>query len=156
MDVLVREASDPRKGAGGHRNGSSSGSSSGKGKGDPEKKRIQFTVSELKLLTTLGTGTFGRVRLVQHPDGNYYALKILKKSEVIRLKQVDHIKNEVRILGMIQHPYIVQMLGHTQSETHLYMLLQYIPGGELFSHLRRENKCVQGVAGVVLWPMLSA
>ena len=63
------------------------------------------------MLATLGTGTFGRVRLVKDKAGGtaYYALKMLKKSEIIRLKQVDHIKNEVDLLSKITHPFIVNL-----------------------------------------------
>jgi serine/threonine protein kinase len=73
-------------------------------------------------------------------DNNYYALKILKKSEIIRLKQVEHIKSEVKILSHLQHPFIVNMLGQFQDDRKLYMVLEYVPGGELFSHLRREGR----------------
>ena len=68
-----------------------------------------------------GTGTFGRVRLVEadalrkhlgskdmdHPANCFFALKIMKKSEVVRLKQVEHIKNEKEILTEVNHPFIV-------------------------------------------------
>ena len=61
-------------------------------------------------LSAAGTGTFGRVRLVkQLSSEQYFALKILKKSEIIRLKQVDHIKSEIRLLKMIQHPFVVNL-----------------------------------------------
>ena len=91
--------------------------------------------------TTLGTGTFGRVRLVKHlKTSKHHALKILKKSEILRLKQVDHIKSEVVILKMVSHPFIVNLLGHFQDERKLYMVLEYVHGGELFSHLRREGR----------------
>ena len=57
-----------------------------------------------------GTGTFGRVRLVKHlADGKHFALKILKKSEILRLKQVEHIKSEVMLLKKIMHPFIVNL-----------------------------------------------
>lgn len=88
-----------------------------------------------------GTGTFGRVRLVKHnASGEVYALKILKKSEILRLKQVDHIKSEIEVLQQIQHPFIVNLMGHFQDTDKLYMVIEYVPGGELFSHLRREGR----------------
>jgi len=79
--------------------------------------------------------------LVKHiGDLKHYALKILKKSEIIRLKQVDHIKSEVQLLKMIMHPFIVNLLGHFQDERKLYMVIEYVHGGELFSHLRKEGR----------------
>lgn len=73
-------------------------------------------------------------------SSQYFALKILKKSEIIRLKQVEHIKSEITLLKMIQHPFVVNLIGHFQDERKLYMVLEYIHGGELFSHLRREGR----------------
>ena len=88
---------------------------------------MKFPVLELKdceLRATLGTGSFGRVRLIKHKsDNGYYALKMLKKSEVIHLKQVDHVKTEKKILEEIQHPNIVNMLGAFQDDKALYLLL---------------------------------
>ena len=59
---------------------------------------------------TSGTGTFGRVRIVKHQKtGKFLALKTLKKNEIIRLKQVEHILSEKQILGKIEHPFIVNL-----------------------------------------------
>ena len=65
---------------------------------------------EFELLETLGTGTFGRVRLCRHKSQDkFFALKILKKNEIIRLKQVEHIISEKQILGKVDHPFIVKL-----------------------------------------------
>lgn len=66
-------------------------------------------LGEFELLDTLGTGTFGRVRLCRHSNEKYFALKILKKNEIIRLKQVEHIISEKKILGKVDHPFIVKL-----------------------------------------------
>jgi len=111
------------------------------GEGGDGRQYATYTLPEFEQFDTLGTGTFGRVRLVQHKESKKYsALKILKKSEIIRLKQVDHIKSEVTLLKMISHPFVVNLIGHFQDEKKLYMVLEYVPGGELFSHLRREGR----------------
>jgi serine/threonine protein kinase len=93
---------------------------------------------------TLGTGSFGRVRIVATPTPSgkkaYFALKILRKSEIIRLKQVNHIKAEKSILSRVSHPFIVNLQAAFQDDTFLYMLMEYIIGGELFSQLRRVNR----------------
>lgn len=81
------------------------------------------------------------MRLVRHKATEaHYALKILKKTEIIRLKQVDHIRSEVTLLKLIKHPFVVNLMGHFQDETRLYMVLEFVRGGELFSHLRREGR----------------
>jgi len=57
-----------------------------------------------------GTGTFGRVMAVREKETSiYYALKILVIDDVIRMKQVEHVKNEKLILEMVNHPYIVNL-----------------------------------------------
>ena len=57
--------------------------------------------------------------------------------DVIRLKQVDHVKNEKNILSEIHHPFIVDLLWFYKDKNLLYMLFPYVCGGELFSYLRR-------------------
>lgn len=75
----------------------------------PPPKRLKL--SEYEILQTLGTGSFGRVRLAKDIRmKKYVAVKILKKAEIIRLKQVDHIISECCILGSIKHPFIVLFL----------------------------------------------
>jgi protein kinase A len=73
----------------------------------------QFKATKVKLqdydiMQTLGTGSFGRVRLAKHKQtGDFVALKMLKKAEILRLKQVDHIISENTILSNINHPFLV-------------------------------------------------
>jgi protein kinase X len=73
-------------------------------------------------------------------DKNYYALKILKKSEVIYLKQVEHVKTEKKLLEVISHPFIVNLMGAFQDDKNLYLMMEYIIGGEFFSHLRKAGR----------------
>jgi len=90
---------------------------------------------------TLGTGSFGRVKFVTYKaTGNYYALKILKKSAIIRMKQVDHIASEKAILLTLKHPFIVNMYGCFHDSRYLYLLLEYVVGGEFFTHLRKAGR----------------
>mmetsp|Transcript_6246 Transcript_6246/g.10425 ORF Transcript_6246/g.10425 Transcript_6246/m.10425 type:complete len:364 (-) Transcript_6246:405-1496(-) len=106
-------------------------------------KGRKWTFNDFDLRATVGTGTFGRVRVVKikgNADRSPMALKILKKSEVIRLKQVEHVKAEKEILLTISHPFIVNLLTTFQDEKRLCMLLEYVNGGELFSHLRKEGR----------------
>jgi serine/threonine protein kinase len=72
--------------------------------------------------------------------GAYVALKILKKSEILKLKQVDHVISEFSILRIINHPFLVNLLGYTQDERYLYFLLEFVQGGELFTYLRNVGK----------------
>ena len=116
-----------------------------------ERQRTgDYHLNDFNFISTLGTGTFGRVRLVKHRDqpeeDEPLALKCLKKSEIIRLKQIEHVKSEKSILERINHPFIVNLKGTFQSPTHVFMLLDYACGGELFTLLRREGRFANDVA----------
>ncbi|KAJ8122933.1 hypothetical protein ONZ43_g996 [Nemania bipapillata] len=111
----------------------------------PQHQRVKL--SDFSLVRTLGTGTFARVCLVRPAVGSeedkekVFALKILRKTEVIKLKQVDHVRDERRILSDVAgHPFITRLITTFSDFDSLYMLLDYIPGGELFSYLRRHRR----------------
>lgn len=94
-------------------------------------------LSDYEILQTLGAGSFGRVRLSRHKASNrYVAIKSLKKAEIIRIKQVDHVISENNILCSINHPFIVAMDGFTQDNRYLFLVLEFVSGGELFTYLR--------------------
>eukprot|EP00606_Chrysophyceae_sp_TOSAG23-5_P001411 GSChrysophyteH2.ASY1.ANO1.194.1 assembled CDS len=98
-------------------------------------------LSDFELGVTLGTGSFGRVRFVTHKaTGSFWALKMLKKAEVIRLQQVEHMISEKTILSSLDHPFIVRLAGTFQDLKFLYMVLEYIVGGEFFTHLRKAGR----------------
>ncbi len=57
-----------------------------------------------------GIGTFGRVKLARgRADGRHYALKVLRKEQLLRLRQVQHVLNERRLLAAMDHPLVVKM-----------------------------------------------
>ena len=104
-------------------------------------KPKKIELGEYKMDRTLGSGSFGRVKLAKHKkDGKYVAIKILKKGELIKLKQVDHILNEIKILTMIDHPFLVTTDGFSQDKKFLYVVLELVNGGELFTYLRGVGK----------------
>lgn len=98
-------------------------------------------LDDFERIKTLGTGSFGRVMIVQHkPTKDYYAMKILDKQKVVKLKQVEHTLNEKRILQAISFPFLVSLRYHFKDNSNLYMVLEYVPGGEMFSHLRKVGR----------------
>jgi len=73
-------------------------------------------------------------------DAKIYAMKVLRKEAIIARKQVTHTKAEKSILQRIQHPFIVRLHYAFQTKDKLYMILDYINGGELFFHLKKEGR----------------
>ncbi|KAF7545833.1 hypothetical protein G7046_g9464 [Stylonectria norvegica] len=118
----------------------------------------KFQLGDFKLVRTLGTGTFARVCLVRPAatanvpldrqlNPEVYALKILRKTEVIKLKQIDHVRHERAILADVAgHPFITTLLASFSDYDSLYMLLDYVPGGELFSYLRKLRRFDESTA----------
>ncbi|KAA0146670.1 hypothetical protein FNF27_01493 [Cafeteria roenbergensis] len=97
-----------------------------------------ITVEDFELLRVLGKGSFGKVFLVRlGVTGAIYAMKVLKKSEVVRRRQVEHTKAERRIMGGVDHSCIVSLRFAFQSADKLYMVTDYCRGGELFFHLKK-------------------
>lgn len=106
-----------------------------------KQKKNAFTLDNFEVRTILGVGTFGRVKLVvDKRTGLPYALKCLRKGQVIALKQTEHVMNEKELLERCDHPMLLRLVASFQDEHELYMLLELALGGELFSRLREQEK----------------
>ena len=105
-----------------------------------EKVPLTNGLGDFEVFRTLGTGSYGRVLLTRHrPTGHYFAIKKLRKPDIIRLRQVEHTNNECRLLlaTSAQVPFIVGLRGTFQDEAALYLVMDYVAGGELFNLLRK-------------------
>ena len=69
----------------------------------------------------------------------FYAIKVLNKEKVLRMKQIEHTNNERNMLHRVNHNFIINLWGSFQDATNLYMVMDFVPGGELFTLLRRSN-----------------
>jgi len=89
----------------------------------------------------LGVGTFGKVWLVSHKKtGTPYALKMLSKREIIGHHQVEGVIREKNIMSSIDHPFVVNLICTFQDDRSLYMLIELVQGGELFSVIHTETR----------------
>eukprot|EP00658_Telonema_sp_P-2_P012155 TRINITY_DN1462_c0_g1_i3.p1 TRINITY_DN1462_c0_g1~~TRINITY_DN1462_c0_g1_i3.p1 ORF type:complete len:403 (+),score=69.90 TRINITY_DN1462_c0_g1_i3:66-1274(+) len=105
------------------------------------------TPDSFEMIDTVGTGTFGIVRLcalqgIERP----FSMKILSKAQLLRLNQEVHVMAEREILGRVRHPFIVSLFRTYQTKSYLYMLMEFVPGGEVFYHLRRATRYPQSTA----------
>ncbi|RLL98578.1 cAMP-dependent protein kinase catalytic subunit, partial [Aspergillus turcosus] len=93
------------------------------------------------------TGSFGRVHLVQSKHNHrFYAIKVLKKAQVVKMKQVEHTNDERRMLNRVRHPFLITLWGTWQDARNLYMVMDFVEGGELFSLLRKSQRFPNPVA----------
>merc|ERR1719395_182826 len=97
------------------------------------------------LMKVVGKGSYGKVMLVKHKDsGMVYAMKMLRKDNVVKRNQVEHTKTERNVLEAVSHPFIVTLHYAFQTPKKLYFVLEYCPGGELFFHLSRAGRFSEG------------
>ena len=111
----------------------------------PQEQQVRqtkgkYSLEDFEILRTLGTGSFGRVHLVQSKHNQrFYAVKVLKKLQVVKMKQVEHTNDERRMLQEVKHPFLVTLWGTFQDSKNLYMVMDFVEGGELFSLLRKSQ-----------------
>ena len=103
----------------------------------PKKKK--FEIKEFKILKHLGAGSFGKVKLVIHKKSRqHYALKCLTKENIRGKKQIQHILNERDILTKFKKTdFCCNIHESLQDNQNLYMVLDFLPGGELFKLIRK-------------------
>ncbi len=105
------------------------------------KSKKKVTQADFDLLKVIGKGSFGKVMLVRKKDdGAVYAMKVLRKDAIIKRRQVAHTQAERDILTQLKHPFIVNLNFAFQTRDKLFMILDFINGGELFFHLKNEGR----------------
>jgi protein kinase A len=115
--------------------------------GEVRVTKGKYSLADFELLRTLGTGSFGRVHLVQSRHNHrFYAIKVLKKAQVVKMKQIEHTNDERKMLGEVKHPFLITLWGTFQDPRNLYMVMDFVEGGELFSLLRRSGRFPNPVA----------
>lgn len=105
-------------------------------------------LDDLKVIGTLGKGSFGTVQLVKEKGGSgaTYALKIVSKQAVVDLGQQEHIMNEKRCMSQLNHPFLVRLFATFKDADRLYFLQEACLGGELFTVLRAKSSFPESVA----------
>lgn len=99
-------------------------------------KRSKMDITMFDKISKIGTGAFGEVWLVRKIDTNVlYALKILRKTEVLKRNQMAHVKAERDILAEADNEWVVKLYYSFQDDKFLYLVMDYIPGGDLMSLL---------------------
>lgn len=89
------------------------------------------------MLKLLGYGTYGRVFLAKKKDnGKIYAIKVLDKKNLSKHKQTDLTKLEKKILKSIKSRFLIKLYYAFQSNTKLFLVIEYCPGGELYFYLK--------------------
>ncbi|MCP8716947.1 MAG: protein kinase [Asgard group archaeon] len=101
-------------------------------------KRTKLVLEDFITVKVIGKGAFGEVRLVQKKDtGKIYAMKTLLKSEMFNKDQLAHVKAERDVLAGSDSPWVVALYYSFQDSQYLYLIMEFLPGGDLMTMLIR-------------------
>ncbi|BAT95451.1 serine/threonine protein [Vigna angularis] len=110
-------------------------------------QRHKMGVDDFELLTMIGKGAFGEVRVCREKtSGHVYAMKKLKKSEMLRRGQVEHVKAERNLLAEVDSNCIVKLYCSFQDAEYLYLIMEYLPGGDMMTLLMRKDTLTEDEA----------
>lgn len=101
-------------------------------------RRTRLSLEDFHTVKVIGKGAFGEVRLVQKKDtGKIYAMKTLLKSEMYKKDQLAHVKAERDVLAGSDSPWVVSLYYSFQDTQYLYLIMEFLPGGDLMTMLIR-------------------
>ncbi|KAF6762245.1 AGC/NDR protein kinase [Ephemerocybe angulata] len=99
-------------------------------------KRTKIGLNDFKTVKVIGKGAFGEVRLVQKADtGRIYAMKLLRKTEMLKKDQLAHVRAERDVLAESNSAWVVQLFYSFQDPIYLYLVMEFLPGGDLMTML---------------------
>ncbi|KAG5390320.1 hypothetical protein IGI04_031861 [Brassica rapa subsp. trilocularis] len=111
------------------------------------RQRHKMGADDFEPLTMIGKGAFGEVRICREKGtGNVYAMKKLKKSEMLRRGQVEHVKAERNLLAEVDSNCIVKLYCSFQDDEYLYLIMEYLPGGDMMTLLMRKDTLTEDEA----------
>ena len=105
-----------------------------------KEKNHKYKIEDFIKIKALGKGSFGKVLLVKNKyTEKYYAMKILNKEFLKKEKQITHTITEREILEKINHPFIIKLKYAFQTKNNLYMLTDFMIGGEIYYLLQKKG-----------------
>uniref|UniRef100_G1PBA9 Serine/threonine-protein kinase N1 n=1 Tax=Myotis lucifugus TaxID=59463 RepID=G1PBA9_MYOLU len=105
-------------------------------------RKSPLTLEDFKFLAVLGRGHFGKVLLSEfRPSGELFAIKALKKGDIVARDEVESLMCEKRILAAVTsagHPFLVNLFGCFQTPEHVCFVMEYSAGGDLMLHIHSD------------------
>merc|ERR1711887_138868 len=110
-------------------------------------KRSRLGVDDFEAIKVIGKGAFGEVRLVQKIDTDHvYAMKILRKADMVEKEQVAHGRAERDVLVEADHQWVVKMYYSFQDPANLYLIMEFLPGGDMMTLLMKKDTLTEEAA----------
>ena len=105
------------------------------------KEENQDSLRNYQFIKTIGEGTFGKVKLSVHLLTNeYVAIKILEKSRITDKEELERVEKEINYLKLFDHPNIIQIYEVIENVHSFYIVMEYVPGGELFNYIVEKER----------------
>ena len=121
------------------------------------KKREKQSIQDYESLEIIGRGAFGEVHVCKEKKtGNIVAIKKIKKSVIETKNQIIHIRNEQLLMSKIKSPWIVDLKASFQEGDYLYLIMDYLPGGDLMSLLIKKDILTEKEAKFYIAEIISA
>lgn len=106
----------------------------------------RMSVADFDMRKIIGRGAFGEVRVCREKrTGKVYAIKTMRKTEMLKKNQVDHVKAERDVLALADNPWVVKLQYSFQDATNLYLVMEYLQGGDLMTHLMKHDILTEDV-----------
>ncbi|CAK69732.1 unnamed protein product (macronuclear) [Paramecium tetraurelia] len=101
----------------------------------------EISIEDFTLIKMLGRGAFGKVMLCEKKDTKeIFAIKSLRKEDIISRDHIEYLKTERKILEQTQHPFLVSLEYAFITQECVYFVMKFMIGGELYTHLQKVNK----------------
>ena len=108
---------------------------------------VQYSLENYTFLKTIGEGTFGKVKLALHKlTQEKVAIKILEKKKINSKKDLERIEKEIKYMKILNHPNIVKIYEIIEDENNFYIVMEYVPGGELFNYIVKNKRLTENEA----------
>ncbi|KAI3461177.1 hypothetical protein Pfo_017840 [Paulownia fortunei] len=105
------------------------------------QQKIKRRIGKYEIGRTIGEGTFAKVKFARNSEtGQPVALKILDKDKVLKHKMAEQIKREIATMKLIKHPNVVQLYEVMASKTKIFIILEFVTGGELFDKIVNHGR----------------
>ncbi|KAK4488145.1 hypothetical protein RD792_003887 [Penstemon davidsonii] len=114
-------------------------------------------VGRYELGRTLGEGTFAKVKFARNVEtGENVAIKILDKEKVLKHKMIGQIKREISTMKLIRHPHVIRMFEVMASKTKIYIVMEFVTGGELFDKIATRGRLKEDEARKYFQQLINA
>uniref|UniRef100_A0A8C2L8S4 protein kinase C n=1 Tax=Cyprinus carpio TaxID=7962 RepID=A0A8C2L8S4_CYPCA len=109
---------------------------------EEEEEQFHFSLKDFKCVAVLGRGHFGKVLLAEYSiTGEMFAIKALKKGDVVARNEVESLMREKRIfetVNSVRHPFLVNLFACFQTKEHVCFVMEYAAGGDLMMHIHAD------------------